>query len=227
MFSLRRNHILPSFLITAGPTREYIDPVRYLSNASTGKMGYALADAARRMGCPVILVTGPVGLKPPRGVACVPVVSAREMFAAVKKNLSRADIVIGAAAVADYRPASARRHKIKKSGRAMTLRLVPNPDILAYAGRRKGRRVIVGFALESRRLKNEALRKMKEKDLDMIVGNGPSSIGSDMTTVHLFHRAGKATVIRHAGKNAVARRIVHESVTLYRNTAADRVLAGR
>ena len=220
-------YTLPTILITVGPTREYIDPVRYLSNASTGKMGYALASAALRQGCSVIMVSGPVHLRPLRGVTLIPVVSARDMFAAVKKNFARADIIIGAAAVADYRPLSAHRHKIKRNAQDMLLSLTPNPDILAYAGRRKGRRVVVGFALESRCLKKEARRKMNEKNLDMIIGNEPSAIGSNTTTIQLFSREGSVTVIRDISKARAARRIINESIALYRNTAPYHVLAGR
>jgi phosphopantothenoylcysteine decarboxylase/phosphopantothenate--cysteine ligase len=183
-------------LITAGPTREPLDPVRYLSNASSGKTGYALAEAARRKGARVTLVSGPTHLKAPAGVQRVPVVTARDMLAACLKALPGTDLVIGAAAVADWRPAATAARKLKKgpSGQAPAVRLVPNPDILkTLAGRRKkGRPVMVGFALETENLAPNAQAKLARKGLDLIVANGPAALDGDRTRALLLTRTGDA-----------------------------------
>ena len=159
-------------VITAGPTREAIDPARYLSNRSSGKMGYALARAARRRGARVTLISGPVNLEPVPEVARVMVQSAAEMESAVMNMLPEATVLIKAAAVADFRPAGIQEHKIKKKEGGLTLELVKNPDILARVGReRKGRPVLVGFAAESRNHDQEGRRKLMEKGADLIVVN--------------------------------------------------------
>jgi phosphopantothenoylcysteine decarboxylase/phosphopantothenate--cysteine ligase len=162
----------PRILITAGPTREKIDPVRFISNYSTGTFGYELAREARRRGSAVTLVSGPVQIKAPRGVKLVRVESAVEMERAVSKEFGRSDCVIMAAAVSDWRVKSVARKKIKKGSGAMTIRLVENPDILKGLGmkKRRGKRLI-GFALETGDLVKNALRKLKEKNLDMVVAN--------------------------------------------------------
>ena len=141
------------FLVSAGPTREFVDPVRFLSNRSTGKMGYAVARAAVEAGHEVVLVSGPVSLESPPGLAAfVPVVSARDMLAALRRALAAADALVMTAAVADFRPARVSRRKIHKGAMPDSIRLVPNPDILAALARRKGRRVFVGFAADSLRI---------------------------------------------------------------------------
>jgi len=158
-------------LITAGPTREAIDPVRYLSNRSSGKMGYALAAAAARHGR-VTLVSGPVALAAPRPAKLIRVVTAREMARAVLRESRNADVIIQCAAVADFKPARVPKHKIKKTGRALSLKLVPAVDILATLGRRKKRgQLLVGFAAETRGLRKNALAKLRHKNLDYIVAN--------------------------------------------------------
>src|SRR3989339_930339 len=154
-----------TFLITAGPTREYLDPVRFFSNASSGKMGYALAAAARRRGHRVILVSGPVNLKAPAGVRVINVTSAREMLQAVKTEQRKADIFIGAAAVSDWRPEVFRRGKIKKTNAPVTVAMRLNPDIVRYMGSIKGGRVLVGFALESHRILERAKAKLSQKNM--------------------------------------------------------------
>jgi len=179
-------------LITAGPTREFIDPVRYISNSSTGYFGYKIAEEAARRGHKVILVTGPAGLKPPRGVRYIPVVSAREMEIAVKEHFRGSDCLIMSAAVADYRPDKISSSKIKKSSGKMVLKLVRNPDILSWAGKNKGSRVLVGFSVETGDVKKEALKKLCRKNADYIfatmVGTGPSPFGNKKIRVICFGR---------------------------------------
>lgn len=165
-------------VITAGPTREYLDPVRFLSNPSTGKMGFAIASAAARRGHDVTLVVGPVALKTPKGVTRVDVVSAREMLAAVQKAIVEADVFIATAAVADWRPADCARTKLKKDQMSGTLELVRNPDILkTIAGCVK-----IGFAAETDHVLAEAARKCREKNLAFIVANDVSEAGSGFGT---------------------------------------------
>jgi phosphopantothenoylcysteine decarboxylase/phosphopantothenate--cysteine ligase len=161
-------------LITAGPTREYLDPVRFLSNPSTGKMGFALARTLCRRGASVTLISGPVSLSPPRQATYVPVVSAREMAEAVERCFADADIVIKTAAVGDYRPRQAAYHKLKKSTAPLTLELEPTEDILASLGARKGRRILIGFAAETTELVQHARDKCLRKNLDLIVANDVS-----------------------------------------------------
>lgn len=190
-------------LVTAGPTREYLDAVRFLSNPSTGKMGFACARAAARAGHDVVLVTGPVALPDPAGVRCVRVVSADEMFRAVMKEYPRIDAAIMTAAVGDYKAAKRFDGKLKKKAGALTLRLVRTPDILREMGRRKGKRVLVGFALEVQDAVHQALLKYKKKNLDYVVLNAPKTFGADLmdcdvyregTVVKSFHAATKARV---------------------------------
>ncbi len=159
-------------LITAGPTREPLDPARFLSNRSSGKMGYALARTARRRGAHVTLISGPVHLDPPPGVDVVQVSTAREMKEAVKQYAVAASVIVKAAAVADFRPITASEQKIKKVNAALQLELIPNPDILADLGKkRKDNQVLVGFAAESNNHEAEGLRKLKDKNVDLMVVN--------------------------------------------------------
>jgi len=158
-------------LITAGPTQEAIDPVRFISNRSSGKMGYSLAEAAARRGARVILISGPVQLVPPSGVRLIRVQSAREMRAAVMEHLAEATIVIKSAAVADYHIEHVPAQKVKKTAMKLSLELAPTPDILAEVGRQKGDRILIGFAAETENLVPEARRKMETKNCDMVVGN--------------------------------------------------------
>jgi phosphopantothenoylcysteine synthetase/decarboxylase len=194
-------------LITSGPTREYIDPVRYISNASSGKMGYALAAQAAKRGWNVLLVSGPVAQPAPEGVRVVKVVSARDMFNAVKKHFAQCDVLIGAAAVADWRPRTVSRVKIKKSIAAPVIRLTPNPDILKEMGRRKTGQVLVGFALETNGLIASARKKLLEKNLDLIVANKPGVIGKDSSEVLLIGAGGKPSKVR-GSKTYIAKRIL-------------------
>lgn len=159
-------------LVTAGPTQEPIDPVRYITNHSSGKMGYAVAQAAARRGAEVTLISGPCSLPVPYGVNFCPISSADEMFEQVKSHFERQDIVIKAAAVGDYRPAEAADEKIKKSGDAMTLALVKNPDILRYIGAHKHPgQILCGFSMETQNLVENSTKKLREKNCDMIVAN--------------------------------------------------------
>jgi phosphopantothenoylcysteine decarboxylase/phosphopantothenate--cysteine ligase len=171
-----------NFLITAGPTREFLDPIRYISNRSSGKMGYALARAAARYGR-VTLVSGPVSLKPPVGVEFVPVTTAAEMAKAVLARYGKADIVIMAAAVCDFRPKAPVTRKIKKLEFTGKLALAPTVDILAELGRRKRRQVLVGFAAETDNLELNAVDKLRRKRLDLIVANDVRAFDSDTNQV--------------------------------------------
>lgn len=159
-------------LITSGPTREPLDPARYLSNRSSGKMGYALARSARRRGADVTLISGPVQLDPPPGVDIVQVSTAREMEEAVREHVASASVIVKAAAVADFRPKNVSEQKIKKAGADPSLELTANPDILAGLGRkRKENQILVGFAAESNNHEAEGLRKLKDKNVDLMVVN--------------------------------------------------------
>lgn len=166
-------------LVTAGPTREAIDAVRFISNPSTGRMGFALASAARSRGAKVILVSGPTFLDPPLGVILVQVETALEMHRAVFANLPGVSIFIAAAAVVDYRPTEFFPGKIKKRGReSLLLQLEPNPDILREVGKKKGKRILIGFSAETENLVKNARLKLKEKNLDFIVANDLTQTGS-------------------------------------------------
>lgn len=182
-------------LVTAGPTREALDPVRFISNHSSGKMGYALAQAARERGARVILISGPTALQPPVGVDFFQVSSAQDMYRMVMEKLELSDVVIKAAAVADYRPEEFYRQKIKKNSNEMVIRLVRNPDILKEIGSRKGKRFLVGFAAETEAILENALKKMKEKNLDLIVANDLTLEGagfaSETNIAQLVYRDGK------------------------------------
>lgn len=179
------------FLITAGPTREYIDPVRFLSNDSSGRMGFAIAAAAGRRGHRVTLVHGPVALAVPAGVQSVAVVSADEMARACEVEWARADVLIMSAAVADYSVVRRSRSKLKKSARLLTLRLRPTPDILAaLARKRRDDQTVVGFALESHDGRRNAESKLSRKKLDAIVLNSAAAMGADGSRVEVLTRDG-------------------------------------
>ncbi len=196
------------FVITAGPTREFIDPVRFLSNPSTGKMGFAVARAATRAGHEVTLVAGPVALKTPRGVKRVDVVSAREMFAAVTELVTPGCVFVATAAVADWRPAECASKKLKKTEMSDTIKLVRNPDILKSI---KGC-VKIGFAAETNDVIKEAARKCREKNLAMIVANDVTEkgagFGSDTNRVVFVYPDGRKEPLKKMSKLAVAGRIV-------------------
>jgi len=214
------------FLITAGGTREYIDPVRFITNASSGRMGYVLTRAAQKAGHKVTLISAS-DLQPPVGVEFVGVDSAAEMFGAVKKYFPHCDCLIMAAAVADYTPARPAKTKIKKQDKALTIKLKPTVDILKWAGRHKkvrsrkaeGRRqkmerggrkgqIVVGFALEDKKLQANAEKKLKEKNLDMIIANTPAAIGADKSTVQIKTPDSPWIKIENATKISTAKRII-------------------
>jgi len=173
-------------LITAGPTREFFDTIRFISNPSSGKMGYALAAAAVERGHRVTLVSGPVSLDPPEGVRLRRVVSAAEMAAAARAAFARADAAIFTAAVCDYRPERRLRRKLRKQAHTLTVRLVPTEDIAASLGRIKGPRVTIGFAMEDHNPRRHAADKLERKRCDAIILNGPENVGSDRATVEVL-----------------------------------------
>jgi phosphopantothenoylcysteine decarboxylase/phosphopantothenate--cysteine ligase len=205
-------------LVTAGPTVEDLDPVRFVSNRSSGAMGYRLAEAARDRGARVILVSGPTALPEPRGVTFVSVRSAAEMQRAVSSHASEATVVMAAAAVSDYKPAQASPSKLKKTDAPMQLELVRTPDILKSLGERKGAKLLVGFAAETENLVENARGKLESKNLDLIVANDVTAPGAGFGTptnsVVLLRRDGQRRDIPLASKREVAERILDELVAL-------------
>ena len=195
------------FLITAGGTREYIDPVRFITNASSGRMGYALAQAATRAGHKVTLVTAPVVQRIPEGAKAVKVISAAEMFEAVRKNFPACDCLIMAAAVADYTPAKPSKTKVKKTGKTLTIKLKPTVDILKWAGQRKSK-IVVGFALEDKDIRANAEKKLKAKKLDMIIANSPAAIGADKSSVQLKTACSGWVKFENTSKIKIAEKII-------------------
>jgi phosphopantothenoylcysteine decarboxylase/phosphopantothenate--cysteine ligase len=195
-------------LITAGPTQEPIDPVRHISNRSSGKTGFALATEARQRGAQVILVTGPTHLEAPFGVQCIRIQTALEMRQAVLDHFAAADVVIKTAAVADFRPSLVAQDKVKKDVAELNIPLERNPDILAELGQHKGARILVGFAAETRDLLDNARQKVQGKNLDFIVANDISdpSIGfaSDDNRVHILDAAGKIEELPTMAKQHLA-----------------------
>jgi phosphopantothenoylcysteine decarboxylase / phosphopantothenate---cysteine ligase len=207
-----------TLLITAGPTQEPLDAVRYITNRSSGKMGYALAEEASARGARVVLVSGPVTLKEPPGIEVVHVNTAIEMRKAVMERLGDATMIVKAAAVADYHRANAPRVKEKKTAARLSLELDPTPDILAEVGKKKGDRLLVGFAAETDHLIEEARRKLENKNCDMIVANLVSQEGigfdSDENEVVLVLRTGDTIPVKRASKRAIAGRIFDEMIRL-------------
>jgi phosphopantothenoylcysteine decarboxylase / phosphopantothenate---cysteine ligase len=211
-------------LITAGPTQEPLDPVRYITNRSSGKMGYALVAAALDRGAKVILVTGPVQLTPPGGAEVIAVRTAQQMRDAVFQNLAKASIIIKSAAVADYYLPEVPAQKTKKTGRRITLELEPTTDILAEIGRLKGDRLLIGFAAETEDLIGEARRKLETKHCDMVVANlvGQEGVGfdSDENQVVLVQQSGESEPFGPAPKREIAERILDEIPALRLATQA-------
>jgi len=202
-----------TLLVTAGPTREELDPMRFLSNHSSGKMGYAIARAAAERGARVHLVAGPTALVPPPGVELRSVVSARDMHAAVMALAPDCSIVIKAAAVADYRPCCRQTQKIKKGSEStLTLELQRNPDILAELGCLPGKRLLVGFAAETDQLLDNARRKLQDKNLDLIVANDLTAEGAgfagDTNVVRLIYRNGRVEDLPQMSKELLAHRLL-------------------
>jgi phosphopantothenoylcysteine decarboxylase/phosphopantothenate--cysteine ligase len=207
-------------LISAGPTQEPLDPVRFISNRSSGKMGYALAEAAAARGARVLLVSGPVNLEEPYGVDVIHIRTARDMRLAVMERLAESTIIIKAAAVADYHLTDVPQQKRKKTPARMSLDLDPTPDILAELGQNKGDRLLIGFAAETENLVAEARRKMESKNCDMVVGNlvSPEQTGigfeADHNEVLLVLRTGETIPVPRALKREVADRILDEALRL-------------
>jgi phosphopantothenoylcysteine decarboxylase/phosphopantothenate--cysteine ligase len=207
-------------LVTAGPTCEDLDPVRYLTNRSSGKMGYAVAEAAIRRGARVILISGPTGLDAPDRVERIAVRSTEEMHRAVLAHLSRASIVVMAAAVADYRPVTPRGDKIKRQSDRLTLELEATPDILADLAGIRGDRILVGFAAETGNLAENARKKLASKAADLIVANDVTAEGAgfdvDTNVVTLFARDGREIPLPRMSKLDVAHRVLDQALELRR-----------
>jgi phosphopantothenoylcysteine decarboxylase / phosphopantothenate---cysteine ligase len=205
-------------LITAGPTQEPLDPVRFISNRSSGKMGYSLAQAAVDRGARVILVSGPVQIPEPHGVEVIHVKTAVEMRAVVMRHLAEATIIVKSAAVADYHMSHVPQHKLKKTAMKMSLELEPTPDILAELGQKKGDRLLIGFAAETEKLVESARQKLESKNCDMVVANLVNSdatgFESDENEVVLVLRTGETIPIARALKREIADRIFDQVLKL-------------
>jgi len=199
-----------TFLVTAGPTHEYLDPVRFLSNASSGKMGYALAEVAQKRGAQVILISGPTNITPPEGVKTIFVESARDMEKEVLKHFPRSHVVIASAAVSDYRPEKREKEKIKSNLQRKSINLIRNPDILGQLAKQKGTKFLIGFALETKDLERNAREKLKRKSLDMIIANAPEVMSQEEATVKIFTKSGKKIFLRKMKKEKIAERILSE-----------------
>ncbi len=198
-----------NFLITAGGTREYIDPVRFISNASSGKTGYAIAKAAAKSEHKVTLVTASTNQKVPDGVKAVNVETAAQMLEAVKKHFDKCDCLIMSAAVSDYTPVNTAKNKIKKSSKSLTIKLKPTVDILKWAGEHKSRgQIVVGFALEDKAIRKNAEKKLEEKSLDMIIANSPAAIGAAESSVQIKCLGSEWLRLGKAPKTATAKKII-------------------
>jgi phosphopantothenoylcysteine decarboxylase/phosphopantothenate--cysteine ligase len=200
------------FVVTAGPTREPIDPVRYLGNRSSGKMGYAIAKAAAEAGHNVALISGPVNLAAPKGAELVSVLTSDEMYDAVHSHIEGSDVVVMCAAVADYKPAKVSAHKIKKQNETLSLELIPTRDILASLGQKDRQFLLVGFAAETNDLEENARKKLREKNCDIIVANDVSEKNSGMESneneVTVLFRNGENKKMSRAPKKNIARELV-------------------
>ena len=210
------------FLVTAGPTREPIDPVRYISNRSSGKMGYAIAKAALEFGHEVILISGPVNLAVPHGANLISVLTSDEIFEAVHRHASECDILVMCAAVADYKPATVAPQKIKKSDAEVALKLIPTRDVLGSLPRDR-QFLVVGFAAETSDLENHARKKLEGKNCDIIVANDVSRAGagieSDENEVMILFRDREQKTIPRAPKQNIAR----DLVKIFANTREKRL----
>jgi phosphopantothenoylcysteine decarboxylase/phosphopantothenate--cysteine ligase len=205
-------------LVTAGRTEEPIDEVRYVSNRSSGRMGYALASAARDMGGVVTLVSGPASVEPPAGMKCVRVRTAAEMKSAVRTAAARADMVFMVAAVSDFTPASAEKGKIPREAGRFEVELRPTEDILGEVGRRKGKKLLVGFAVETGDEVRRAREKLRKKNLDLIVVNNPLAPGAgfdvETNVVTMIDRAGKVERLPLMSKREVAKEVLRKALSL-------------
>lgn len=191
-------------LITSGPTRQYLDPVRYLTNASSGRMGKALAEAALELGHEVVVVSGPVEVEYPAAARVVPVVSTEDMLAAASREFEKCDGLIGAAAPCDYRPVRVEDHKIAKTGHPVDLHLIETDDVVAKLGARKGTRWVVGFALETEDHRLRALAKLERKHCDLVVSNGAEAISSLDNSVEIIASHGEVLAALTGTKESVA-----------------------
>jgi len=220
-----------NILVVAGATREPIDPVRFITNHSTGTMGYAVANRARDAGHKVTLITGPTHLKPPREMRIITVITAQEMFKAVRDCYKRMDCVVMAAAVSDFRPEKYQANKIKRASNTRVLRLKKNPDILSWLGKHKGSRLLIGFCMETSDLIDNARKKMRLKKTDLIVANridaGPtkkqagkqSSFGSGTTTVFILGPGQQSAGLRNVSKQKVSRILLEKIEHLWYKNA--------
>ena len=200
-------------LITSGPTRQYLDPVRYLTNASSGRMGSALAEACLAAGHEALVVSGPVDVAYPAAVEVVPVISTEEMLEACLDAFPTCDGLIGAAAPCDYRPIRVAPHKLAKTGGALKLHLVETPDVVALCGAIKEHQWIVAFALETQDQRMRALQKLERKSADLIVLNGPGAIQTSQTEIEIIDRRGEILAALSGSKRTVAEgilRVVHQ-----------------
>lgn len=195
-------------LITAGPTREYLDDVRYLSNASSGRMGYAIAAAALSGGHQVVLVTGPVDLQPPAGCEVRHVVTTEEMRSASVREFPDCDGVIAAAAVCDYKPLNRASGKMTKTGEPISIELIETDDVLAELGSSRESQWVVGFALEAENARENALQKLRAKNCDAVVLNSPSAIGAETNDVQLLGRSGDTLAHWRGTKSEIASSLV-------------------
>ena len=200
------------FVVTAGPTREPIDPVRFLSNRSSGKMGYAIAEAALEEGHDVTLISGPVNLEPPERARFVAVTTSEEMFRHVQSALNECDVFVMCAAVADYKPAKYSAQKLKKENLPRSLELAPTPDILSTVAREPHSFLAIGFAAETNELEENAWKKLTSKNCDIMVANDvsrmDSGMESDQNEVEIFFRNGEREKISRAPKKIIARKLV-------------------
>jgi phosphopantothenoylcysteine decarboxylase/phosphopantothenate--cysteine ligase len=221
--ALRIRHDLENetVLVTAGPTCEDLDPVRFLTNRSSGRMGFAVAEAAARRGAHVILISGPVSLETPAGITRVDVRTTEEMHRAVLANLDRATVVVMAAAVADYRPVISHASKLKRGTEHLSIEFEPTADILAEVSRRRGERLLIGFAAETEHVAEHARRKLKDKAADLIVANDVTAPGAgfdhDTNIVTIFRNDGREQSLPKLTKIQVAHRIFDEVVELRRS----------
>jgi phosphopantothenoylcysteine decarboxylase / phosphopantothenate---cysteine ligase len=199
---------LTRILITSGPTRQFIDPVRYLTNASSGRMGKALAEAALALGHDVVVVSGPVEVEYPASAKVVPVVSTEDMMTAAVKEFEACDGLIGAAAPCDYRPVRVESHKIAKTGQAIDLHLIETDDVVATLGAKKAGRWVVGFALETEDHRLRALAKLERKFCDLMISNGPEAISATDNSVEVITPAGEVIASITGSKDDVATQIL-------------------
>lgn len=206
-------------MVTAGPTREAIDPVRFISNRSSGKMGYALAEAALARGHEVTLISGPASISPPRRAKFIPITTGDELYNAVHRAVRSCDVLVMCAAVSDYKPAAAAARKVKKRKSAFALKLIPTRDILASLARAERRYLVVGFAAETHDLQINARKKLREKNCDMMVANdvsgSDSGMESDVNEVVIFFRDGESEKISRASKKIIARELVKKIAKMF------------